>query len=226
MTATSSAPERSGEAIPGRNRLQATYDELRHAIVQGRFRPNERLIEADLAEVFSVSRTPVRESLQRLAAEGLVAPARRGWVVRELTLDEIRQIYEVREALEGSAARLAAERATEAQLSAIQDMVARRPATLPTSDQREGIVFDNDAYHAAILVACGNDRLIEQINRNNDYYFNVRVASLYTDEEMVASARQHAELAAAIAHRDGDAAEQVMRAHIREALRVIAKYAN
>jgi DNA-binding GntR family transcriptional regulator len=226
VTATSSAPERSGEAIPGRNRLQATYDELRHAIVQGRFRPNERLIEADLAEVFSVSRTPVRESLQRLAAEGLVAPARRGWVVRELTLDEIRQIYEVREALEGSAARLAAERATEAQLSAIQDMVARRPATLPTSDQREGIVFDNDAYHAAILVACGNDRLIEQINRNNDYYFNVRVASLYTDEEMVASARQHAELAAAIAHRDGDAAEQVMRAHIREALRVIAKYAN
>jgi DNA-binding GntR family transcriptional regulator len=69
-----------------------------------------------------------------------------------------------------------------------------------------------------ILEACGNARLIEQINRNNDYYFNVRIASLYTDEELATSARQHAALADVIVRRDGDGAEQVMRAHIREAL--------
>src|SRR5581483_11474189 len=105
---------------------EQTYNELRRAIVQGRLRPNQRLIETELAEEYAVSRTPVRETLQRLAVEGLIVPARRGWIVREHSLEEINEIYEVRAALEGFAARLAAQRATKAQLDEIAAIVKER----------------------------------------------------------------------------------------------------
>src|SRR3978361_1268708 len=87
------------------NRAAEGYEENRGAIVEGKIRPNERLIEADLAERLEVSRTPVRESMQRLAADGLVISRRRGWAVREHSPQEIQEIYEVRAALEGYAAR-------------------------------------------------------------------------------------------------------------------------
>src|SRR5579864_7454244 len=103
----------------GATRSDNVYERLREAIVTGRARPNERLIEAELADRLQVSRTPIREGLQRLAAEGLVVTRRRGWVVLEHTSAEIREIYEARAALEGYCARLAAERATEAQLKEI-----------------------------------------------------------------------------------------------------------
>jgi len=85
-------------------------DLLRRQIVEGTLRPRERLIAADLADKLQVSRTPVREALYLLASEGLVVPTRRGFAVREFTPSEIIEIYEVRAALEGMAARLAAER--------------------------------------------------------------------------------------------------------------------
>ena len=92
-------------------RSREVYDQLRSEIARGELRPNERLIEADLALRLSVSRTPVRESIQRLAVDGLVVNRRRAWFVREHSPAEITALYEVREALEGYAARLAAESA-------------------------------------------------------------------------------------------------------------------
>ena len=92
----------------GGSRSDALYAQLQRAIVQGQLRPNQRLIEAELAETLDVSRTPVREALQRLAFDGLVSRHRRGWVVREHGVDEIKDIYACRAALEGYAARLAA----------------------------------------------------------------------------------------------------------------------
>jgi DNA-binding GntR family transcriptional regulator len=83
---------------------------LRDEIIQGKIRPNERLIAVDLAERLKTSRTPIREALQLLEAEGLVVAAKRGYVVREHTRDEIVEIYEVRASLEGMAARLAAQK--------------------------------------------------------------------------------------------------------------------
>src|SRR5579859_8257976 len=101
------------------NRAAEVYEELRQAIVEGRIRPNERLIELELARALNVSRTPVRESILQLVADGLVVSRRRGWVVREHSPEEIREIYEVRAALEGFAANLAAVRATDEQLAEI-----------------------------------------------------------------------------------------------------------
>jgi len=208
-----------------RSRGQETYERLRRAIVLGEIRPNERLVEMDLAEALSVSRTPIRESLQRLAADGLVESSKRGWVVRELSLDAIREIYELREALEGFAARLTAMRANESQIRKLEQLIARRTTNPPHPSERQWLVTNNDVLHQTVFRACGNDRLLREIIRASEYYFNMRVASLYTDEEIAASAKQHADLVEAIVQHDGDRAEQVMRLHIRGALDIIQRHA-
>jgi DNA-binding GntR family transcriptional regulator len=212
------------KAATNKNLAQQTYDKLRFAIVRGQIRPNQRLIEVDLAEEFNVSRTPVRESLQRLSSEGLVMPAKRGWVVRELSLDEIREIYEAREALEGYAAGLAAVRATDKQRDYIRGLIAARDEKLAKGTPRDERVFDNDAFHEAIFEACGNSRLVAQIERNSDYYYNVRVAALYTSEQFAASAQQHSDLAAAVCDGRREDAEAIMRKHVRDALDVIMQH--
>jgi DNA-binding GntR family transcriptional regulator len=198
---------------------EAIYERLRSEIVRGQLRPNERLVEAEIAERLQVSRTPVRESLQRLAADGLVVSRRRGWVVYEHTIDQIRDIYETRAALEGYATRLAAERATPQQIHAI-DAILRDSAGILHAP-REHLVGVNDRFHDAIMEASGNRQLVAFIRRNRLYYFNYRVAAMYSDTEAAASRDQHERLAAALLQRDADLAEAIAREHITTALRVL-----
>ena len=90
----------------------AVYQALRHAILHGDLAPGERLRSDALANELRVSRTPVREALRKLEAEGLVAPSGSGLIVRALSEQDLTELFYVREALEGMAARLAAENAT------------------------------------------------------------------------------------------------------------------
>ncbi len=201
------------------NLTEAIYEQLRSEIVRGQLRPNERLVEAEIAERLQVSRTPVREGLQRLAADGLVVSRRRGWVVYEHTLDQIRDIYETRAALEGYATRLAAERAGPDQLREI-DAILRDSAGILHAP-REHLVGVNDRFHDEIMAASGNRQLVAFIMRNRLYYFNYRVAAMYSDDEAAASRDQHERLAGALLRRDPDDAEAIAREHIATALRVI-----
>ena len=196
------------------------YRRLRHSIVKGEHRPNARLIEAELAEQLQVSRTPIRDSLLRLAGEGLVLSRRRGWVVREHTSAEIAEIYGVRLALEGYAARLAATIGDDAALERIRS-VHHRGTQDQSRGARERLVDDNDDLHAAIVDASGNARLKESISQSCEYYFNHRVADLYSDDEATQSIASHDVVVRAILARDADAAEAAMRAHIAEALTLI-----
>jgi DNA-binding GntR family transcriptional regulator len=198
---------------------EVTYRRLRSDIVQGLLRPNERLIEAELAERLAVSRTPIRESLQRLAADGLVISRRRGWVVYEHTPDEIREIYEIRSALEGYATRLAAERATDEQLAEVVRIL--QESTNIARAPRQHMVEVNDRFHDAIIEACGNRRLAEEIRRNRLYYFNHRLANLYSDQEVSASRVQHDRIVRALLDRNPREAEEITRNHIRHALEMI-----
>lgn len=197
----------------------AVYDDIRAAIVSGRFRPNQRLVETDIAEQMQLSRTPVRESLQRLATEGLVRGGRHGWVVHEHTLDEIREIYETRAALEGFATRLAAQRLSDEALDEIVTM-HRDEGSDPTVD-RDTLVLVNLRFHTAVLNGCGNARLLELIGRNREFYFNRRIAHNYTSGHVAASLEGHSAMVQALARRDAQAAEQHARDHIVDALRVI-----
>jgi DNA-binding GntR family transcriptional regulator len=205
----------------GPSRLQTVEQRLRTAIVQGRFGPNERLIETELAAWLAVSRTPVREALQRLAADRLVVSRRRGWVVYAHTPDEVREIYEARVALEGYAARLAAERASAEQLAGI--MAAQQEALRSLAGSREALVEANDRFHAAVTLAAGNRQLADLLERNRLYHFNYRLAATYTDAEVAEGEEQHAQLTQAIRARDTSRAEAIMRAHIERALVMIVR---
>jgi DNA-binding GntR family transcriptional regulator len=195
------------------------YERLRTAILTGEIRPNQRLVEAELARQLEVSRTPVRESLQRLQQDGLVDGGREGWVVREHTAVEIREIYETRAALEGYAARLAAERGPEELLEEVARIHGQAPR--PSEVPREEVVAYNTAFHDAVFRACGNERLIRLIQSNREFYFNYRVATLYTDQELEASIAGHQAILGALLRRDGDRAEVLAREHILESLPII-----
>lgn len=195
------------------------YQRLRAAIVRGELRPNERLVEADLADWLEVSRTPVRECLQRLAAERLVANRRRGWVVQEHSTEDIREIYGVRAALEGYAAQLAARQASHDQVERIMALTRIDPATY-ADPPRRGFVEYNQQFHDTVVESCGNSRLAEAIRRSREYYFNYRIAAAYTEAEVAEAISGHQAIGRAIQRREPDAAERLARAHVHEALEV------
>jgi DNA-binding GntR family transcriptional regulator len=188
------------------------YDRIRWDIVHGILRPNEALIESELAERIGVSRTPIREALLRLEAQGLIVSRRRRWYVYEHTADEIMEIYEVRAANEGFAARLTCERASEEQLQAI--VAAGVAVDGATAEHR---VTANDTFHDMVNHACGNQRLIDTIAQSRLFHFNLRLASAYSAEELARSGQQHAEIVEAVVARDGDRAEAVVRRHVLDA---------
>jgi DNA-binding GntR family transcriptional regulator len=200
-------------------RSDGAYQRLREDILTGKIRPNQRLIEEELAELLQVSRTPVREGLKRLAAEGLVFSRRRGWVVREHSNEEIREIYEARAALEGYCARLAAKRGTASQV----EQIAAIHRTWPNRGRisHKQWVEVNDRFHDAIVIAAHNRRLAELIRANREYYFNFQVAQLYSEQEVAASLAGHDAIVRALLARDPDRAEKEMRKHIELALRVM-----
>ena len=192
---------------------------LRDEIIQGKMRPNERLIAADLAERLNTSRTPIREALQLLEAEQLVVAVKRGYVVREHTKEEIVEIYEVRAALEGMAARLAAQKTGTSAYKEIEAIGAHRDSLIASND-RKLIVDLNDEFHAAIFTACGNSRL-DRINRSNSqHFFNYRISELYTKEETKISIKGHALILKAIKNHDADQADAAAQEHVLEALKV------
>ena len=195
------------------------YERLRDEIVKGLIRPNERLVELDLAERLGVSRTPVRESLKRLAAEGLIHGGRHHLVVREHAPEEIREIYESRAALEGYASRLAAMRATRTEIETIGSFNETDVKKLVRSP-REHIVNVNDGFHDAIIGAAHNARLLDLIRRNREFYFNYRIARMYTDPEAETSLEGHTAIFHAIEQRDPNAAEDATRTHVMQALEV------
>lgn len=199
------------------NRTTEVYEQLRQAIVEGSIRPNERLIESDLAERLNVSRTPIRESMLRLAGDGLIVSHRRGWVVREHSADEIREVYEVRAALEGFAARLAAQRATDDELKAIEAIHRNYIDSIQRSS-RGHLVEHNDDFHEAVIAAAHNQLLAERIRWNCQYYFIHRIAGFLSDDEVRASIEGHEELVQALLARNPDLSEQVARDRVIDGL--------
>jgi DNA-binding GntR family transcriptional regulator len=201
-----------------KNRSTDVYESMRVAIVSGALRPNEPLIEDDLAKSYLVSRTPIRESFQRLYRDGLIVPRKRGWAVREFTRAEVLENYEVRAGLHALAARLAAERGSPAQKTAIQKIHHER-LSLNTKSVVER-VRTNREFHDAVVAAAQNSRLTSVIFSTGNFYFNQRAASQTSQESFEKAQLEHEEITAAIMRGDGNAADAAMRSHILRAMHV------
>lgn len=197
-----------------------TYLALRDLIFAGDLRPNDRLVETELAARLNVSRTPVREALQKLCAEGLVVEApRKGYAVAEFTPEFIVDHYAVREVLEGLAARLAAQSATEleiVQLGAELEAMARASKV----NKLEELARHNANFYMLIAKASRNVVLTDLLTVLQDRLrvlrdFNFRVAG--RREEAL---REQRNLLKAIRDRDADKAERVAKMLVRNARQV------
>lgn len=202
------------------------YSDLQTAILHGEYRPNQRLVETELGESLGASRTPVREALLRLAFDGLIVRGRQGFSVREFSFDEVQDIYQVRGALEGLAARLAAQRVgsiDDATLREFQRVTDHQEDVRAhtRSQSTDQLILANDEFHDELIRLSGNRRLVRSAKQNRLFYFNPQVANRYTDAQMVTSLEGHAAIFTAIREGRADDAERLAEEHIDEALAII-----
>jgi DNA-binding GntR family transcriptional regulator len=202
----------------------STADAVHGALVEGIelgwLVPGSRLGEEFLAGHFSVSRTPVREALMRLEAERLVARDRtRGLIVVRITVEQIIEMYVVREALDGAAAKLAATHAGDLDLSEL-DQVNLRMAELAQAGQADQMAEQNIRFHAVLARASRNRMLEEFIGQVHRYVRRFRTTTFSRPERATAAVEEHARIVAALRQRDGAAAELTAREHMRNALQV------
>jgi DNA-binding GntR family transcriptional regulator len=198
---------------------EIAFSSLVEAISAGEFEPGQRLSEADLARRFGISRGPLREALQRLEGRLVTRRARVGVHLIELSSDALRELFMIREALEGVAARQAAEKARKVDIAALRNLLSRHakdPALKSGAAYKQG-TLDND-FHATILRLAGNRRLEDLLLE--DLYYQLR---LYRYRSSARSGRafkafdEHVAIVDAIESGDPDAAEQAMRLHIQNA---------
>jgi DNA-binding GntR family transcriptional regulator len=202
-----------------RNASVAATELIRSAIVDGRLHPGQRLKEEELARELGISRTPVREALLMLQAEGLVdASPNRGAKVRTHTAGDLDDLYQLRALLEGHAARRAAGRLTDEALASLHESCRRFEALLDTheTDLRE-LVKENVVFHDTILEGAGSARLAAMVRNVIELPLVYRSYIWYSPEQQRISGHYHVQIARALDARDAERAEIIMKEHIFEA---------
>lgn len=194
------------------------YWTIRDAIRSGVILPGDRLIELDLAAALEMSRTPVRDALRQLDAERLVEKApSRGFVVPTMTTDDIVEIYEIREVLEGLAARRAAMRMGDAEIAALGETVERAERACNAGDLTVLWQASNQ-FHSMLRAGNRNARLPRLLALMLDAHRSLRLHE-FAPERVEDAVAEHRAIYEAIASRNGDLAEQLARDHSRHALR-------
>jgi DNA-binding GntR family transcriptional regulator len=192
-------------------------------IAAGQLEPGERLDETKLAERFGVSRTPVREALSRLTAQGvLVTGEKRGVRVAQYSREELAQMFEAMQEIESFCARLANQRLTLLGRSEIETAQADC-ATAASKNDRLGYIKANEALHMAIYRATDNRYIRELASDFRRKTGPFRAKKLQTQEDMLASVANHVDLLATIFSGDSQLAVDGMRKHMTESfMRVLA----
>ena len=190
------------------------YTLILEAIEGGLYRPGDRLVEAELADRFGVSRTPVREALQRLETQSMLARDGRSLIVASLDHNQLAELYVVRSELEGLAARLAARHATPEEVRVLSDMLAADRANL---GDPEALARANRRFHKQIHLASHNRYLVQQLDLVHRSMALLATTSLAAEGRGAAALAEHEAIVAAIAAGDGDKAYVALRTHISRA---------
>jgi len=194
---------------------ERVHDRLREQILSGALEPGAELTEVALSEQLGVSRGPIREALGRLASQGLVTVRpRRGAVVRSLSKEEFIELYQVREALEMMAVKLAVPRLSAEDIEGLQGLIE----TMARHAERDEVAefFDaNMAFHGRLLEASGNGKLLELYGQLLGQLGRYRLRSLTLRGNLQRSVAEHAAILRAAKRGDAERAAQLMSEHIR-----------
>ncbi len=191
------------------------YTLILEAIESGDFGPGARLVESELAERIGLSRTPVREALQRLETQGMLARDGRSLIVASLDHTQLAELYTVRAELEGLAAKLAARHATDEEVSVLRRMVEDDRALLG-GDPRL-LSRANKRFHRLIHLASHNRFLVQQLDLVHRSMALMATTSFAAEGRDEVALLEHSAIVDAIAARNSDAAYSALRGHISKA---------
>jgi DNA-binding GntR family transcriptional regulator len=190
------------------------YTLILEAIEQGDYRPGDRLVESELADRFGVSRTPVREALQRLETQSMLARDGRSLIVASLDHNQLAELYVVRAELEGLAARLAAKHASPEEIRVLRGMIEEDRAHLADP---EAMSRANKRFHRQIHLASHNRFLVQQLDLVHRSMALLATTSLAAVGRSEAALAEHDAIVRAIEGGDGERAQESLRSHISKA---------
>ncbi|MEM6636570.1 MAG: GntR family transcriptional regulator [Pseudomonadota bacterium] len=196
------------------------YGLILEAIDVGVYTPGDRLVESELADRFGVSRTPIREALQRLETQSLLARDGRSLIVASLDHNQMAELYVVRAELEGLAARLAAQHATKEEILVLREMVqadrkiVHDPGALARANRR---------FHKQVHLASHNRYLVQQLDLVYRTMALMATTSLAAEGRGEVALDEHDQVVEAVAARRGDKAAEALRAHISNAFQTRLK---
>jgi len=194
--------------------VKDAYAMILEAIDIGVYKPGDRLVESELAERFGVSRTPVREALQRLETQSLLTRDGRSLIVASLDHNQLAELYVVRSELEGLAARLAARHATDEEVRLLRAMIEedRKLVGDPSALARA-----NRRFHKQIHLASHNRYLVQQLDLVHRSMALLATSSIAAEGRGAKTLEEHATIVEAIAAGDGDGAYMALKEHISRA---------
>lgn len=197
------------------SRAEFAYQRIREAIRSGEFQPGQRLREADLAEHFKVSRTPIREAIRRITADGLLelVPGR-GLAVSQFSMQQVRELYFLRATLEGAAAALAAQYASSSETKAMQDLLDLSAGALDRPAETARL---NGLFHRVIHEAARNRYLSQALAQMSDTLALLPGTTFAAPGRAGVALAEHREILDAIMAHAPAQAEEAARAHIRRA---------
>jgi DNA-binding GntR family transcriptional regulator len=213
---TPETPADTGQGALPRDLGLEAYVRLKGAIRDGTFPSGARLTEMDVSTWLGMSRTPAREAIHRLETDGLVShEPRRGLTVTRPDHQMVVELYVMREALEGTAARLAAQHANDTELEALANLVEDEPAHM---DDPAALSVINQRLHRLIHVSAHNRFLLRSLSSLSDT-MTLLPTMLGAPKRARQSHEEHLQVLDSIRRRDFSAAEEAMRRHLRSAQR-------
>jgi DNA-binding GntR family transcriptional regulator len=196
------------------NAIKDAHTLILEAIEAGQFKPGDRLVETELADRFGVSRTPIREALQRLETQSMLTRDGRSLIVASLDHNQMAELYAVRTELEGLAARLAAKHATPEEVRVLKEMVNEDQKYL---DNPPALARANWRFHTAIHRASHNRYLVQQLDLVHRSMALLATTSLAVVGRGVEALAEHASIVKALEEGDGEAAYKAVKDHISKA---------
>jgi DNA-binding GntR family transcriptional regulator len=196
---------------------EIVFETLRDAIINSVLKPGERMMEIQMAEEMGVSRTPVREAIRKLELEGFVVTVpRKGAYVAGISMKDIADVFELRAALEGLAAGLAAERITEEELEQLERSLVKIGECVKNNNLEKLIEVDAE-FHDTLFKASRNERLVQIVSNLREQIQRFRTASLSTPGRMKFAFEEHKKIVEAVSDRNAELAQALAREHIENA---------
>ncbi|HIZ44907.1 MAG TPA: GntR family transcriptional regulator [Firmicutes bacterium] len=190
------------------------FNTLRRAILRGELTPGQRLMEIQLADKMGVSRTPVREAIRKLELEGLVVMIpRKGAEVAHISGKNLRDVLEVRRALEELSGELACERMTEEEFRLLEQ-ANHKFASVIDSDDVTMLAEADEAFHSLIYQGTDNERLVQMVNNLKEQMYRYRVEHIKDKSQRKVLVKEHQGIIQALEARDVERTRKMIRDHI------------